>query len=170
MYGTYKACAKCAEEAKRYADQKDMEAWHARQERDDAVARLQAKERCIDWVWCVRWTTPTTSGRSFCCHASEAVMRVFASREDALHYVKSIRERFAAVKKRRDEELKARGCGITFGPTVGGDTDQRPSSCGNYVDFGGEYSVSIQCMAVNHSACDVGREFDFEGNVKEVAQ
>lgn len=168
-YGKYKGCETCWSDAKKFAHEKDMECFGLKCERDDAIARLQAKEKCIDWVWCVRWTTPNRKHGRFVCEASEDGLRVFSCREDAIQFVKSIKDMFAEAKKRHDEEMKSKGCTIVFGPRSGGGYDEHPEEVGNYVDYGNGYSVCIQCRAVNSSPCSFGREFDINGEVKEVA-
>ena len=149
----YKACEHCWEECKREVDRMKIEVFSAKEKQRDAEERLGKHLEGIDWVWVVRWTTP--GPRTFECEATHAHLRVCDSREDALALVRKIRE---AMGKIREEANKH------FGPCVGGGSDENPEVCGEYVDFGGGYSVAIQCRALNHSPCAYGRVFDIDGN------
>ena len=149
----YRACEHCWEECKREVERMKVEVYSARQKQRDAEERLEKHLVGIDWVWVVRWTTPSRGG--FECEATHANLRVCDCREDALALVGRVKE---TMRKIGEEANKH------FGPCVGGGSDDHPEVVGNYVDFGGGYSVAIQCRALNHSPCAYGRVFDIDGN------
>ena len=156
----YKACEHCWEECKREVERMKLDVFKAQEKQRDAEERLGKHLNGIDWVWVVRWTEP---GRgTFECPATHANIRVCDCREDALALVGKIKEWMRDVRKEANRH---------FGPLVGGGSDEHPEVCGEYVDFGGGYSVAIQCRALNHSPCAFGRVFDIDGNeLKEDAK
>ena len=149
----YKACEHCWEECKREVERMKLEVFRAKEKQHDAEKRLGKHLEGIDWVWVVSWTQPERG--TFECDATHANIRVLDCREDALALVVKIKEWMRDVRKETNSH---------FGPTVGGGSDEHPEVTGEYVDFGGGYSVAVRCRALNHSPCAFGRVFDIDGN------
>jgi len=160
-FGKYKACESCWSDAKKFVKEKEMEARKAKDEMEIAQKRLAAKERCIDWVWIVRWTTP--SKRTFSCDATRAYIRLFSCREDALKLVNNLRDNFIKIDEDAHKD-DVKNYGFRIGGSCGGGSDEEPEEVGKYMTWPDGYSVALECRAVNSSPCDFSRCYDIDGN------